>query len=202
MQQKRFKLGFMVGRMQPIHKGHQQLIDLGLEMCEKFVILLGSSNESETKENPFTFEDRKSLIKEIYGNRVEIYPIVNIGIGYVPEWGNYIMNTIKFYCGEFPDFYIGGIEVGRSEAFKNYQDDLTQLYVSRNKIKLSATEVRDFLNNMNTQVYYGNPDSIRIYNDNLIWNLKKLVDEKIVDMLMERRRIIQECYKKAEVEKQ
>ena len=110
----------MVGRMQPIHKGHQQLIDLGLELCEKFVILLGSSNESRTKSNPLTFTERYELIKKIYGNKVEVYPIMDIGIGFVPEWGNYIMNTINFYCDSYPDFYIGGVEEGRKEVFNNY----------------------------------------------------------------------------------
>lgn len=191
--EKKFKLGFMVGRMQPIHKGHQQLIDLGLEMCEKFVILLGSSNESRTKNNPLTFEERKSLIKAIYGDRVEVYPIVNIGIGYVPEWGNYIMNTIKFYYGELPDFYIGGIEVGRSEAFKNYQDNLTQLYVSRNKIKVSATKVREFLNNISVPLY-STPGGTMTYHEDIKRGLKELVDEKIIDRLLVCKNIIQECY--------
>ena len=192
--EKRFKLGFMVGRMQPIHKGHQQLIDLGLEMCEKFVILLGSSNESRTKNNPLTFEERKSLINTIYGDRVEVYPIVNIGIGYVPEWGNYIMNTIKFYCGELPDFYIGGIEVGRSEAFKNYQDELTQLYVNRNKIKISATKVRDFINNTSVPAKYADPEKLMLAYEAIKNDLKELVDEKIVDKIQEFKNIIHECY--------
>ncbi len=142
----KFKLGFMVGRMQPIHKGHEQLIDLGLSLCDRFVILLGNAETSRTKNNPFTFEERKTLIKEIYGDKVEIYPIINIGIGYVPEWGNYLMNTIKYYCGEYPDFVINGTEVDRNDWIdKNVYDNLTELTISRNLIPINASMVRCYL---------------------------------------------------------
>ena len=104
------------------------------------------------------------------------------------------MNTINFYCGELPDFYIGGIEVGRSEAFKNYQKDLTQLYVNRNKIKVSATKVREFLNNISTPSHYTTPENLMLYYEAIKKDLKELVDEKIVDKIREFKGIIHECY--------
>lgn len=173
---KKFKLGFMVGRMQPIHKGHQQLIDLGLELCEKFVILLGSSDEFRTKNNPLNFTERCNLIKKIYGDKVEVYPIVNIGIGYVPEWGNYIMNTVKFYCDYYPDFYIGGVEEGRKDVFNNYPN-LSTLYIGRDKIDVSGTKVRDCIRNC-------------IYK----YKLKQLVDEKIVEDVLKYDFVIKDTY--------
>jgi len=143
---KKFKLGFMVGRFQMLHKGHESLINEGLELCDRFVILLGNSEESRTKNNPFTFEERKEMIKMIYGNKVEVYPIISIGIGYIPAWGNYIMNTIKFYCGEYPDFVLRGSDDGRSEWIdKTKYDNLTEYIISRKLIKVSATEVREKL---------------------------------------------------------
>ena len=62
---KKFKLGFMVGRFQMLHKGHESLINEGLELCERFVLLLGNSEDSRTKNNPFTFEERKEMIKTV-----------------------------------------------------------------------------------------------------------------------------------------
>jgi len=142
----KFKLGFTVGRFQLVHKGHEQLIDLGLELCEKFVVLVGSSDESRTVNNPFTFEERKEMLQKIYGDRIEVYPTINIGIGYVPEWGNYLLNTIKFYCGEFPDFVVNGSEDGRSNWLSNEnRQHITELTVARDKIKISGTEIRKYL---------------------------------------------------------
>ena len=143
---KPFKLGFIVGRFQLLHKGHEQLIDLGLELCEKFVVLVGSSNESRTENNPFTFEERKEMIQKVYGDKVEVYPIINIGIGYVPEWGNYLLNTIQFYCDEYPDFVINGSEDGRSNWLSDEKrQHITELTVARDKIKVSGTKVRNYL---------------------------------------------------------
>lgn len=175
----KFKLGFMVGRLQPIHKGHQQLIDLGLELCDRFVILLGNSEESRTKNNPLTFDERKKLINQIYGDKVEVYPIINIGIGYVPEWGNYLMNTIKYYCGEYPDFVINGSEIDRENWIdKNTYDNLTELTVSRKLISISATSIRQYLNDyddvINEQVKQYLDESIHGY----IKSLTKIVRGK------------------------
>ena len=140
---KKFKLGFMVGRFQMLHKGHESLINEGLELCERFVILLGNAEESRTQNNPFTFEERKEMIKMIYGNKVEVYPIISIGIGYVPAWGNYIMNTIKFYCGEYPDFVLRGSDDGRNNWIDNDKyPHLTEHIISRNIVPFSATQVR------------------------------------------------------------
>jgi len=139
---KKFKLGFIVGRFQMLHKGHEQLIDMGLSMCERFIILLGSSNEYRTEKNPFTFEERKEMIKTIYGDKAEAYPIINIGIGYVPEWGQYLINTIKFYTGKEPDFAIIGSEIGRENWLPQYHG-MSIFTVSRDIIKTYATDVRE-----------------------------------------------------------
>ncbi len=142
--EKKFKLGFIYGRFQMLHKGHEQLIDLGLQYCEKFVVLVGSANESKRDKNPFTFEERKEMIKTVYGDKVIVLPIVDIGIGYVPEWGNYLINTIEFNCGEMPDFVVEGSESGRSEWLNNYPN-ITRVIISRGLIEISATEVRNLL---------------------------------------------------------
>lgn len=143
---KKFKLGFMVGRFQLLHKGHESLINEGLELCDRFVILLGNSEESRTKNNPFNFEERKEMIQKIYGDKVEVYPIISIGIGYVPEWGNYIMNTIKYYCGEYPDFVIRGADDGRTQWIdKSKYTQLTEYIISRELINISSSELREKL---------------------------------------------------------
>ena len=56
------------------------------------------------------------------------------------------MNTIKFYCGEYPDFVLRGSDDGRSEWLdKTKYDNITEYIISRNLIKISATQVRENL---------------------------------------------------------
>lgn len=45
-----FKTGIIVGRFQHIHKGHEKLINIGLELSDKLLIFIGSANESNTLE--------------------------------------------------------------------------------------------------------------------------------------------------------
>lgn len=137
---KRFKLGFTVGRFQFFHEGHKSLVDWGLEECDKFVVLIGSCDKSRTKDNPFTFEERKEMIETIYGDKVIVLPIFDLGIGYCPQWGEYLINTIRFNVGKTPDFYIGGVEKNRENWLLD--SHITRLLISRSVTPVSATSVR------------------------------------------------------------
>lgn len=55
------KTGFL-GRFQPFHLGHHNLVKKH-KGKESFYIIIGSSNESRTEENPLTFKERKKLIQ-------------------------------------------------------------------------------------------------------------------------------------------
>ncbi len=53
-------------RAQPFHKGHQAVIDKALERAKEVVIVLGSSFQARSTKNPFTFDERKAMIKAVY----------------------------------------------------------------------------------------------------------------------------------------
>lgn len=60
---KSYDLMVIIGRLQPIHNGHQELILDALSRAKHVLILLGSANESRTFRNPFTFHERKELLE-------------------------------------------------------------------------------------------------------------------------------------------
>ena len=70
---KTFKLGFIVGRFQLFHKGHEALVNFGKALCDKFVVIVGSTNESRTVKNPFTFENGKATIKTTTAGELRMY---------------------------------------------------------------------------------------------------------------------------------
>ena len=56
------------------------------------------------------------------------------------------MNTIKYYCGEYPDFVIRGADDGRTQWIdKSKYTQLTEYIISRDLIKISASELREKL---------------------------------------------------------
>ena len=58
-----YKVGFVLGRFQPFHKGHQYLIEKALEQCDNVIVGVGSANKQD-ENNPFSFEERKKQIDE------------------------------------------------------------------------------------------------------------------------------------------
>ncbi|MCD6496421.1 MAG: nicotinamide-nucleotide adenylyltransferase [Candidatus Aenigmarchaeota archaeon] len=53
----------VVGRFQPFHNGHMELIEHLSKMYEKVVIVIGSADQSGTIENPFTAKEREEMIR-------------------------------------------------------------------------------------------------------------------------------------------
>lgn len=72
----KYKMGFVLGRFQPFHRGHRYLIEKALEQCQSVIIGVGSANVRNEK-NPFSFEERKiqiieSLKKQEYFSRINL----------------------------------------------------------------------------------------------------------------------------------
>ncbi|MEQ8308074.1 MAG: bifunctional nicotinamide-nucleotide adenylyltransferase/Nudix hydroxylase [Hoeflea sp.] len=55
-----------IGRFQPLHVGHQRVIDAALETAKNVIVLVGSASSARSVRNPFTFEERKKMISQTY----------------------------------------------------------------------------------------------------------------------------------------
>jgi bifunctional NMN adenylyltransferase/nudix hydrolase len=65
---KKYDLLVFIGRFQPLHKGHQEVIERAIELSERVLVLVGSANQARSTRNPFTYEERAKLITDIYPN--------------------------------------------------------------------------------------------------------------------------------------
>lgn len=66
MSQRQYDYLVFIGRFQPFHVGHKEVLDKALELADKVIVLVGSSNQPRTIKNPFTFAERKDMIRESY----------------------------------------------------------------------------------------------------------------------------------------
>ncbi len=57
------KLGLYIGRFQPFHNAHLGIALESLRQCDRLLFVLGSAQESRTKKNPFTVEERSQMIR-------------------------------------------------------------------------------------------------------------------------------------------
>ena len=130
--------GLLIGRFQPFHLGHLAALRFALSKVDKLWVGLGSSNQLVAKNNPFTAEQRKTMIlSSIDGpmkEKITVYPI--------PDLDNHIRWIEKI------DTIVPRFDI----IFSN--DDLTRhLYLKRNiqvlsipfvnRESLSGTGIRD-----------------------------------------------------------
>lgn len=58
-----FMKALFIARFQPFHKGHLHAIKTAMKNFDELVIGIGSSNESNTWRNPFSFEEREEMVR-------------------------------------------------------------------------------------------------------------------------------------------
>ena len=177
-----FKYGFVVGRFQHLHIGHQKLIDSGLEITDKLIVFVDLANQPVSTKNPYSYEYRKSLIETVYKDEIESGKIVvaplndyNSEIALTPKWGDYVLKNAQNIFGEKPNVIIYGKDKDIYKCFsKSAVDDLTELVIDRNTVNVSATQMRSYLKEDDKKSWKRFADK-RIYKE--YDELKKLLEE-------------------------
>lgn len=59
-----YDLIVFIGRFQPLHDGHINTIKAALKYGEQVLVLVGSSYAARSTKNPFSFQERKGMIKD------------------------------------------------------------------------------------------------------------------------------------------
>lgn len=148
------KLGYVIGRFNPLHLGHHDLIDYLIDNSDKQIIFIGSSNKFKTLENPLTFEERKSLIK-IYYPDIEVLGLPDMSS--MDDWKQNLIYNINNYIKT------NNLEISSINLFSPIRNDdhiLRSSWVPEDhdlstfllKKDISATLLRSFLftkNNFN-----------------------------------------------------
>jgi nicotinamide-nucleotide adenylyltransferase len=85
-----------IGRFQPFHNGHLQLIKSIVNKFDKIIIGIGSSQYSHDKINPFTVEERKLMIEAtLKENKITNFEMFEIpDINNYPKWVSHVESII------------------------------------------------------------------------------------------------------------
>lgn len=144
---KPYDVGLICGRFQTFHIGHESLVETGLKLCDRVLILIGSAQESGTERNPYDVNTRTEMLKAIYGYEPNILihsiPDLSNENDIRPEWGRYLMDNVDRYIYKAPELMIYGNDESRSKWF-DPEDirDTSEFIVNRGRIPISATMVR------------------------------------------------------------
>ncbi|WP_297826543.1 nicotinamide-nucleotide adenylyltransferase [uncultured Methanobrevibacter sp.] len=133
------KRGILIGRMQPVHNGHIQVINKILEEVDEIIIGIGSAQLSHELKNPFTAGERILMMNQalaesdIDPGRYYIIPMEDINFNAI--WASHV----KMMTPPFSIVYSGNPLV--KQLFKEEGIEVRQppLY---DRLHLSGTEVR------------------------------------------------------------
>lgn len=147
---KPYDVGLICGRFQTFHKGHEKLINTGLLLCDRLLILIGSAQECGTERNPLNINTRTKMLKTIYGDdpNIMIYGLADMTNenDICPEWGKYLLSNADRYIYKVPEVMIYGNDESRSRWF-NVEDlsYMTEVIINRSELNISATMLRELM---------------------------------------------------------
>jgi len=174
---KKYKTGFCIGRFQMLTIKHEEMINLGLSMCDKFLVVVGSAQLEGVERNPFHVYVRTGMIyevfqKEIYHNKLNILPLDDLTHEDDVEggkWGKYLMDTITKHIGSIPEIMIYGNDEKRYEWFNPEDIPLTSQLIIPRQIEngISATKLRKLIieGNKEEWIKYVNPKLYQYYGE-------------------------------------
>jgi len=129
--------GLFIGRFQPFHNGHLSAVKQILSENEKILIGIGSSQYSNTKDNPFSAEERKDMIQKVMEKEeINNYEIIFIpDIHKDPDWADYV----KDLCPVFDKVYTGS---KRTKKCFEMAKEKCPVKAIKIEIDISSTEIR------------------------------------------------------------
>jgi nicotinamide-nucleotide adenylyltransferase len=90
---KKYKVALFIGRFQPFHNGHLYSLKKCLELAERVIVGIGSSQESNTENNPWDFETRKEMIEALREESLEIVAIPDLFDD--QRWGDQLLSVLS-----------------------------------------------------------------------------------------------------------
>ena len=145
---KPYDVALVVGRFQHFHNGHQSLVENAFKFCDRVLIMVGSSQESGTIQNPYLPSTRIDVIRGIYGNDnqniiiKELADLTNEN-DITHDWGKYVFDNVKMHIRKTPSVMVYGNDEFRSNWFPPEElENTTEVIIPRSKIPISATMLR------------------------------------------------------------
>jgi bifunctional NMN adenylyltransferase/nudix hydrolase len=97
-------LGFLIGRFQPLHAGHRDIIRQAARQCAELLIIVGSSNAAPSVKNPWSYKERRKKIWEFLDHEnisnVKVTPINDYKYN-DPQWMTDVNSLIDNFKKDF-----------------------------------------------------------------------------------------------------
>lgn len=144
---RRFDALVFIGRFQPIHRGHVEVLGKALALADTVCVLIGSADRPRTIKDPFTFDERRIMVESSIDaadrGRVKIAPIQD-SMYNDTDWVRWVQDAVASELGDTTGKRIGLIG-HEKDASSYYLRMFPQWdFVDANAAEdISATEIRD-----------------------------------------------------------
>jgi bifunctional NMN adenylyltransferase/nudix hydrolase len=182
-----FDFAVFIGRFQPFHLGHKQIVDGALEKAKELIMVIGSFEKARDTRNPLSAQERVDIIraslpKETF-NRIRFtfvpdYPYnLDKWIADVQGAVFHSIHSKGFLAGPY-SVALAGMKKDSSSFYLNLFPTWDSIAISVTKDVISATEIRNFY----YQKYEVNENIMPGYGaDKFIEHMDKVVNELTSD---------------------
>ncbi|MFL6656549.1 MAG: bifunctional nicotinamide-nucleotide adenylyltransferase/Nudix hydroxylase [Massilia sp.] len=151
----------LIGRFQPFHNGHAELLATALETAPRVVVVLGSSFHARSAKNPFTWQERAAMIgatlSESLRARVSFVPVRDFYDD--AQWAEEVVKAVaaetgtpaqvalvgffkdasSYYLNHFPQWTMVAAQVANA----NEASDIRRIYFEAEDIDISMSVLAD-----------------------------------------------------------
>ncbi len=141
---KKYDTLVFIGRFQPLHLAHLEIMKRATALCDQLIVIVGSANQPRTYKNPFTFAERSQMIQDAAGSLgLELIVEPNIDTIYNDQaWAVRVQNIVAENTRPGAQIAVIGHKKDESSFYLNMFPQWG--FVNIDLIEpLNATDVRD-----------------------------------------------------------
>lgn len=186
---KKYDLLVFIGRYQPLHNAHLEIIKRATVMADHILVIAGSSGQPRTYKNPFTIRERETMIKSATsGLNITVSVAANTDTMYNDTaWAKRIQTIVADFVSSLQGTNISkiGIIGHKKDLTSDYLNMFPQWTLEEVELiePLNATDVRDLyfrrdvnMNFIKNVVPRATFDFLNKFKDTPEYN--KLIDER------------------------
>ena len=139
---KKYKLALFIGRFQPFHKGPLYSLEKAMELGERVVVGIGSSQKSRSESNPWSYEEREQMVRVVVGGEVMIVGIEDYQTD--SEWAEKVVEIVESEGCEPHEVVVVGNNSWTNEVLEEVGMQVLESGL-HNRDELEGVKIREML---------------------------------------------------------